>query len=145
MLFGVYTLFLSFKEDSVQNSKQLVQFPCNRPDAQLSKHHPSGRRELSVWTFLYVEKLRTAPACIRLDVSAARLFITVIHHPFARRRVHDSFSSPRSVFRLSSFREPSTLPVFFLVGVAFSFFMSSRYFRNSIICQPPLQTYVLLS
>jgi hypothetical protein len=30
-------------------------------DAQLSKHHPSGRQELSIWTFLYVEKLRTVP------------------------------------------------------------------------------------
>jgi hypothetical protein len=37
------------------------------------EHHPSGRLVLSVWTFPYVEKLRTAPACIRLDVSAARL------------------------------------------------------------------------
>jgi hypothetical protein len=72
-------------------------------------------------------------------------FITVIHHPFARRRVHDSFSSPRSVFRLSSFSKPSALPVFFLVGVAFSFFMSSKYFRNSFLRQLPLQTDVLLS
>lgn len=36
------------------------------------KHHPSGRRELSVRTFPRVEKFQTAPACIRLDVSAAR-------------------------------------------------------------------------
>jgi hypothetical protein len=61
-----------------------------RPDAQLSKapavrtmshtvwthinlkHHPSERRELSVRTFPYVEKFQTAPACIRLDVLAAR-------------------------------------------------------------------------
>jgi hypothetical protein len=71
--------------------------------------------------------------------------IMVIHHPFTRRRIHGSFNSPRSVFRSSSFREPSTLPVFFLVGVAFSFFMSSRYFRNSFIRQPLLQMDVLLS
>jgi len=36
------------------------------------KHHPSGRRELPVRTFPCVEKLRTAPACIRPDVSTAR-------------------------------------------------------------------------
>jgi hypothetical protein len=63
----------------VQNSKQLVQFPCNnpddvlyRPDAQLSKHYLSGRLEQSVWTFLYDEKLRTVPSCIRPDASATR-------------------------------------------------------------------------
>jgi len=38
----------------------------------ISQQHPSKRRELSVRTFLCVKKLRTAPACIRLDVSAAR-------------------------------------------------------------------------
>jgi hypothetical protein len=36
------------------------------------KHYPSGRRELSVQSFLCVEKLRIALACIRPDVSAAR-------------------------------------------------------------------------
>jgi hypothetical protein len=72
MFFSVYTLVLSFKEDYVQNSKQLVQFPCNRLDAQLSKHHQSGRQELYVRTFLCVEKLRNALAYICLDVSAAR-------------------------------------------------------------------------
>jgi hypothetical protein len=35
------------------------------------KHHPSGRRELSVRTFLRVEKLRIAPAYICPDISAA--------------------------------------------------------------------------
>jgi len=40
-----------------------------RPNAQLSKHHPSERRELSIRTFLYVEKLRTGPGCIHPDVS----------------------------------------------------------------------------
>jgi len=36
------------------------------------KNHPSGRQELSVRTFFCIEKLQTVPACIRLDVSAAR-------------------------------------------------------------------------
>jgi hypothetical protein len=36
------------------------------------KHHPSGRRKLSIRTFHCVEKLRTASACIRSDVSAVR-------------------------------------------------------------------------
>jgi hypothetical protein len=35
------------------------------------KHHPFRRRELSVRTFLYVKKLRTAPTCIRQDILAA--------------------------------------------------------------------------
>jgi len=43
-----------------------------RPDAQLSKHHLSERRELSVWTFLCVEKIQTVPTCFHPDVSAAR-------------------------------------------------------------------------
>jgi hypothetical protein len=37
------------------------------------KHHPSGRQELSLQTFPCVKKFRTVPACIRPDVSAARL------------------------------------------------------------------------
>jgi hypothetical protein len=37
------------------------------------KHHPSRGRELSVRTFLCVEKIRTTPACIRPDVSTAHL------------------------------------------------------------------------
>jgi hypothetical protein len=41
------------------------------PDAQLFKHHPSGRRELFVRTFPCVEKLQTTPACIRPDDSAS--------------------------------------------------------------------------
>jgi len=36
------------------------------------KHHLSGRWELSIWTFLCVEKLQTALGCIRPDVSATR-------------------------------------------------------------------------
>jgi hypothetical protein len=61
--------------------KKILEFQCicpddvlyvlYRPDAQLSKHHPFGQRELSVWTFLCVEKLQTVQACIRPDVSAA--------------------------------------------------------------------------
>jgi hypothetical protein len=43
------------------------------PDTQLSKHQPSRRRELSVWTLLCVENLRTVPACIISDFSATRL------------------------------------------------------------------------
>jgi hypothetical protein len=47
-----------------------------RLDAQLSKHHPSRRRELSIRTFLYVEKLLTVRACIRPDILATRLNAT---------------------------------------------------------------------
>jgi len=68
-----------FLEDSAQISSQRNRIPCIRlddvifcPEAQLSRHHPSGRREISVRTFLYVEKLQTVPSCIRLDISAAR-------------------------------------------------------------------------
>jgi hypothetical protein len=67
----VYTYVLFFKEDSVWISRQLNSIPC--PNAQLSKHHSSKRWELSVPTFLCVEKLWTAlKACIRPDVLAAR-------------------------------------------------------------------------
>jgi hypothetical protein len=59
---------------------KILAFQCIRsndvifhPDPHLSKHHPSRRQELFVRTFLCVEKLRTAPACIRTDVTAARL------------------------------------------------------------------------
>jgi hypothetical protein len=68
-----------FLEDYAQIPSKSNRIPCIRPndmifrqDAQLSKHHPSGRRELSIRTFLCVEKLRTAPGCIRLDVSGTR-------------------------------------------------------------------------
>jgi hypothetical protein len=66
-----------FLEDSKQIPSQRNRIPCilpddviYRPNAQLSKHHPSRRRELFGQTFLCVEKLQTAPTCIRL-VSAA--------------------------------------------------------------------------
>jgi hypothetical protein len=68
-----------FLEDSAQIPSQRNRIPWIRPDdviyrldAHLSKHHPSRRRELTVRAFLYFEKLWTAPACIRPDVSAAR-------------------------------------------------------------------------
>jgi hypothetical protein len=67
-------------EDSAQIPSQRNRIPYIRPDdvifhpdPQLSKHHPSGRRELSVRTFLCVKKLRTVPSCIRLNVSLTRL------------------------------------------------------------------------
>jgi len=40
-------------------------------------HHPSGRRELSVQTFLCVKKLRTAPACIRTFQQHVRTNLSV--------------------------------------------------------------------
>jgi len=53
-----------FLEDSAQIPSQRNRIPCsrpddviNRPDAQLSRHHPFERRELSVRTSLCVEKL----------------------------------------------------------------------------------------
>jgi hypothetical protein len=73
-----------------QFASQKIRFPASRPDAQLFKapafqttchtvwmhislkHHPSGRRELSVRTFPCVKKFRTAPACISPDVLATR-------------------------------------------------------------------------
>jgi hypothetical protein len=76
-------------EDFAQFASQKIQFPVSRPNDHLSKvpavrtmchtvrtpfylkHHPSGRRKLSVRTFHYVEKFRTASACIRPDVSTA--------------------------------------------------------------------------
>jgi hypothetical protein len=72
-------LFRVLLEDSAQSTSQRNRIPCSRPDdvifrpdAQLSKHHPSGQQELSIRTFPCVEKLRTVPACICPDVSAAR-------------------------------------------------------------------------
>jgi len=61
-----------FLEDSAQISSQRNRIPCIRLDAQLSKHHLSRRRELSVWTFLCVKKLRIVPSCIRPNVSTTR-------------------------------------------------------------------------
>jgi hypothetical protein len=81
-------------EDSAQFARQKIWFTASRPDdvsyrpdAHLSKaptvrtmfhtvrtliylkHHLSGRRELPVRTFPFVEKFQTGPACIRLDHS----------------------------------------------------------------------------
>jgi hypothetical protein len=74
-----YTYVLFFKKTLCRFQGSYIRFPYNRlddvifhPNAQLSKHHPSGRRELSVRTFLCVEKFCTIPACICPDVSAAR-------------------------------------------------------------------------
>jgi hypothetical protein len=68
-----------FLEDSTHIQSQRKRISCIlpydvifRPDAQLSKHHPSGWWELSVRTFFYVENLRTVPACICPDFSATR-------------------------------------------------------------------------
>jgi hypothetical protein len=36
------------------------------------KKHPSGLRDLSVRTPIYIQKLRTVPGCIRSDISATR-------------------------------------------------------------------------
>jgi hypothetical protein len=68
-----------FLEDSTQIPSQRNRIHCIRPNdvifrpnAQLSEPHPSGRRELSVQTFLYVENLRTVPTCIRPNFSTTR-------------------------------------------------------------------------
>jgi len=68
-----------FLEDSAQIPSQRNRIPCIRPDdviyrpnTQLSKHHRSGRQELSIQTFPRVEKLRIVLAFIRPDVSAVR-------------------------------------------------------------------------
>jgi hypothetical protein len=77
VIFRVFLFRVILLEDSAQIPSKSNRIPCNRPDdvifrpdAQLSKLHSSGRRELSVWTFLCVEMLRTAPGCILLNVSA---------------------------------------------------------------------------
>jgi hypothetical protein len=61
-------------EDSAQFSSQKIRFPAShpddmsyRPEAQLSKASFVRMTWIPVRTFLYVEKLRTAPACIRPD------------------------------------------------------------------------------
>jgi hypothetical protein len=79
VIFRVFIFRVMFLKDSAQISSQRNHIPCIhpddmifRPDAQLSKHHPSRRQELSVRTFLYVEKLRNIPGCIRPDVLATR-------------------------------------------------------------------------
>jgi hypothetical protein len=90
-------LFRSISEASALFARQKSRFPAShpdnvssRPDAQLSKalvvqttcHTVWTHIKLkassvrttwfSVWTLLYIEKLRTAPACICSDVSATR-------------------------------------------------------------------------
>jgi len=56
-------------EPSVHCSIRLDDVPF-RPDAQQTKHHPSGRRIFPSGPLLFREA--TFPACIRPDVSAAR-------------------------------------------------------------------------
>jgi hypothetical protein len=65
---------MSFKKTLCKIQNSVVQFPCIRPDnvkfrldAHLSMHYPFGRRELSIWTSLCVQKLRTVIGCIRPD------------------------------------------------------------------------------
>jgi hypothetical protein len=80
-----------------------------RPDAQLSKQHPSGWWELSVQTFLCVEKLQTIPACICFDVSAARPDATVFNQLwdfFSKHRYEKTTATVRTMcvpVRTSSF------------------------------------------
>jgi hypothetical protein len=80
VIFRVFLFRVILLEDSAQIPSQRNRILCIRPndvifhlDTQLSKHHLSGRRELSVRTFLCVENLRTVPGCIRPDVSATRM------------------------------------------------------------------------
>jgi hypothetical protein len=70
---------MSFKKTLYKIQNNVVQFPCIRlddvefrPDAHLSKHHPSKWKELFVQMSLYVQKLQTVLGCIRSDVSATR-------------------------------------------------------------------------
>jgi len=68
-----------FLEDYAQIPSKSNWIPCISPDdvifrldAQLSKDHQPGWRELSLRTFLYVKKLQTTLGCIHSDVSATR-------------------------------------------------------------------------
>jgi hypothetical protein len=99
----IQSLHFSYElqEDSVQKSKQSVQFPCIRPDdvvfrpdAHLSKHHPSGQRKLSVQTSLCVQKLRTVQDCIRPNVLANRLAAIQ-----SSRRIQCSSTSVRTTWQ----------------------------------------------
>jgi hypothetical protein len=63
----IYKLEKSGSLPAIRTTWYIVRTP-NCP-----KHHPSGRWELSVRTFLCLEKLQTIPACIRPDISAAHL------------------------------------------------------------------------
>jgi len=71
VIFKVFIFRVILLEDSAQIPSQRNWIPCIRPgdvifrlDAQLSKHHSSRRRELSVQTFLCVENLWIVPGCI---------------------------------------------------------------------------------
>jgi len=61
-----------FPEDSAQSASQKIRFPASRPDDmsyRLDAHQTKASVVRTTWipvrTFLYVEKLRTAPTCIR--------------------------------------------------------------------------------
>jgi hypothetical protein len=84
--------------------------------------------ELQLVIFIFIFLIECGDGFIK-----SSFFILRIHHTFTRRRVRDSFTSPGSVFRLGSFREPSALPVFFIIDIAFSFFISLGHFRNSFV------------
>jgi hypothetical protein len=67
------------QKDYVQNPRQWSSSPLHQSRRRgipsglsLVNQHPSGRRELSVRTPIYVQKLRTVLGCIRSDVSATR-------------------------------------------------------------------------
>jgi hypothetical protein len=67
-----------FPEDSVQFASQKIRLPASRlndvayrSDAHQTKASSSRTTWIPVWTFLCVEKLQTALACIRLDNSAS--------------------------------------------------------------------------
>jgi hypothetical protein len=79
MLFNRDSAILSAFKDSAQFTSQKIWFPASRSDdvsyrsdAQLSKASSVQTTRTFRLTFLCVEKLRTALACIRLDVLAAR-------------------------------------------------------------------------
>jgi len=76
MLLNRNSLFRVLPEDSAQFTSQKIWFPASRPDDVTYRPDAHLSKASSVWTFLCVEKLRTAPACIRPDVSAARLDAT---------------------------------------------------------------------
>jgi hypothetical protein len=62
-------------------------------------------------------------------------FITRIHCVSTKGRVSGTFSSPRPIFRLTSFGGSSAFPIFFFVRIALSFSMTFRCLRNSFIRQ----------
>jgi hypothetical protein len=100
--------------------EKILAFHCIRPEdvifypnAQLSNHHLSGRRELSIQTFPCVEKLQIALACIRPDDSAARLTPSSVRSAMGSlsktqiwedscSRLNDVFSRPDALIHKAS-------------------------------------------